>query len=54
MTSPMLGFCEHYRFEPDQDGTRVWMSADVEASSGFCHRSWPPGYGGRSGLITAA
>jgi uncharacterized membrane protein len=35
MTSPMLGFCEQYRFEPDQDGTRVSMSASVEPHGVF-------------------
>ena len=35
MTSPMLGFCEQYRFEHDQDGTRVSMSATVEPHGVF-------------------
>ena len=35
MTSPMFGFCEQYRFEHDQDGTRVSMSADVEPHGVF-------------------
>ena len=35
MTSPMFGFCEQYRFEQDQDGTRVWMSADLEPHGVF-------------------
>jgi len=35
MTSPMLGFCEQYRFEQDQGGTRVCMSADVEPHGVF-------------------
>lgn len=35
MTSPMFGFCEQYRFEPDQGGTRVSMSADVEPHGFF-------------------
>jgi uncharacterized membrane protein len=35
MTSPMFGFCEQYRFESDQDGTRVRMSAAVEPRGVF-------------------
>ena len=35
MTSPMFGFSEQYRFEPDQDGTRVRMSANVEPHGVF-------------------
>ena len=35
MTSPMFGFAEQYRFEPDQDGTRVSMSAAVEPHGVF-------------------
>jgi carbon monoxide dehydrogenase subunit G len=30
MTSPLFGFCEQYRFESDEDATRVSMSAAVE------------------------
>jgi uncharacterized membrane protein len=30
MTSPMFGFTEQYRFEPDHDATRVSMTASVE------------------------
>jgi uncharacterized membrane protein len=30
MTSPMFGFSEQYRFEPDPGGTRVSMSAALE------------------------
>ena len=35
MTSPMFGFCERYRFESDQDATRVSMSAAVEPRGVF-------------------
>ena len=35
MTSPMFGFCEQYRFEQDQGGTRVSMSANVETHGVF-------------------
>lgn len=35
MTSPMFGFCEQYRFEPDHAGTRVSMSAAVEPHGVF-------------------
>jgi Polyketide cyclase / dehydrase and lipid transport len=35
MTSPMFGFSEQYRFEPDHDGTRVRMTATVEAHGIF-------------------
>jgi len=30
MTSPVFGFSERYRFEPDHDATRVQMTASVE------------------------
>jgi uncharacterized membrane protein len=30
MTSPMFGFCEQYRFEPDHDATRLSMTATAE------------------------
>ena len=35
MTSPMFGFAEQYRFEPDQGGTRVSMNAAVEPRGVF-------------------
>jgi uncharacterized membrane protein len=35
MTSPMFGFSEQYRFEPDHDRTRVSMSAAVEPHGVF-------------------
>ena len=35
MTSPMFGFTEQYRFEPDGAGTRVSMSATVEPQGIF-------------------
>jgi hypothetical protein len=35
MTSPMFGFSEQYRFEPDKGGTRVLMSAAVEPHGAF-------------------
>ena len=35
MTSPMFGFSERYRFESDQDATRVSMSAAVEPRGVF-------------------
>jgi hypothetical protein len=35
MTSPMFGFSEQYRFEPDHDGTRVSMNAAVEPRGVF-------------------
>jgi len=35
MTSPMFGFCEQYRFESDQDATRVSMNAVVEPRGVF-------------------
>jgi uncharacterized membrane protein len=35
MTSPMLGFSEHYRFESGPDGTLVSMSAAVEPHGVF-------------------
>jgi uncharacterized membrane protein len=35
MTSPMFGFSEQYRFEQDQGGTRVSMSAAVEPHGVF-------------------
>ena len=38
MTSPMFGFCERYRFESDQDATRVSMSAAVRRQVKADHR----------------
>jgi uncharacterized membrane protein len=35
MTSPMFGFSEQYRFNPDEDATRVSMSAAVEPRGVF-------------------
>jgi Polyketide cyclase / dehydrase and lipid transport len=35
MTSPMFGFCERYRFESDQDATRLSMNAAVEPRGVF-------------------
>ncbi len=35
MTSPMFGFSERYRFEPDDAATRVTMSAVVEPQGVF-------------------
>ena len=35
MTSPMFGFSEQYRFEQDQGGNRVSMSAAVEPHGVF-------------------
>ena len=35
MTSPMFGFSERYRFESDQDATRVSMSAAVQPRGVF-------------------
>jgi len=39
MSSPMFGFSEQYRFEPDQGGTRVSMSAAVEPRGVFRYLS---------------
>ncbi len=35
MSSPLFGFSERYRFEPDGAGTRVSMSAAVEPRGVF-------------------
>jgi hypothetical protein len=56
VTSPMFGFSEQYRFEPNDQATRVSMTATAKPRGVF--RFLAPvmtgGSGGRSKPITAA